>query len=266
TDLILPPVAIAWSPHRKDHSLKSQDQVIKDIVFINKQRILRIRIHGTEGLLVPILFNTCKKLRIRIDQGFEISLGGVNDVDEQLTRVIGWAKDYGWDIFSSFTVGYEPISKGYRDALQLISKITEVKARLAEAGYEGPITTLESADTFINNPELCQLSEIDFIGIKVHPYFSQNPPKEAGQFILAEKKRVERICNKPVKIVETGYPTAGKRNGQNIPSKRNQLIALNSIWQATKGDVTYMSLYDELWKRQGPKQIERHFGIFKPTY
>lgn len=162
-------------------------------MFINKQRILKFRIHATEGLLVPILFNTCKQLRIRIDQGFQINLGRVNDVAEQLSRVIGWAKDYGWDIFSSFTVGYEPISRGYRDVLQLISKITEVKARLVKARltepcYEGPITTLESIDTFFNNPELGQLSEIDFIGIKVYPYFSQNPLKKLVNSFWPERR------------------------------------------------------------------------------
>ncbi|RKP30394.1 glycoside hydrolase [Metschnikowia bicuspidata] len=262
----MPPQGMAWSPFNIGFSPRNENEIISDMNFIKEQGIPRIRIYGTDGIIDPILFNTCKKLGIKIDQGLWIGQGGVNEVDWQVDKIIGWAKVNGWDIFTSIIVGSEPILRGDTTALALILKITEVKAKLAVNGYHGLISTSEVLNTYKNNPSLCRDSPIDFVGLHAHLFFTGRAPEEAGQFILAEKENTERICNKPVRILETGFPTAGRANGKSIPSEENQKLVLNLILSATNGDVTLMSLFDDVWKHPGPFEIEQHFGIFKPPH
>ncbi|RKP30395.1 hypothetical protein METBISCDRAFT_23308 [Metschnikowia bicuspidata] len=231
--------------------------------FIKEQRIQRIRKDDTDSFTDPTVFNICKKLGIQIDQAIRIgSLG-----DFELDLVIEWAKKNGWDIFSSFNFDYDTFEEfSVELVLPIISHIGEAKTKLANAGYNGPISSVSSPDTYFIFPDLCRLAPIDFVGINAQLYFTQRPPRDAGTFILEEKRRVERICDKPVKIFETGYPSAGEKFGDSVPSEENQMLVLNLILQATDGDVTLRSLYDEVWLSPGPHRIEQHFGIFKPTY
>jgi len=125
-----------------------------------------------------------------------------------------------------------------------------VKQTVQRYGYRGPVTTAEPPSTFIDNRFLCTSSTLDIIGINAHSYFDpSSTPATCGSFVLNQISITKSACGgKSVFVTEAGYPHRGITNGGNTPSYENQRIALKSLFQATKGYVTFFTFRDgELW-------------------
>lgn len=201
---------------------------------------------------------------IKVNQGFWITQAGVDSIDNNVSLVIQWAQQNGWDTFDYFTIGNEAVLSGFTTVGDLISKISQVKSELRSAGYGGLVTTAEPPAIFFEHPELCTQSEIDFVGINSHSYFNTNLfAYQAGSYVTMQQSQVANLCNKQTVITETGYPHAGIVNGNNVPSPANQKIALKSIMDATGGVVTILTTYDDYWKDPGPFGIEQSFGMIE---
>jgi exo-beta-1,3-glucanase (GH17 family) len=127
-----------------------------------------------------------------------------------------------------------------------LSKIANVKSQVQRYGYYGPVATAEPSSVFIQNPFLCQSSTLDIVGINAHSYFdASSTPATCGSFVNGQISITKNACNgKSVFVTEAGYPHKGKANGGNVPSYDNQRIALTSLFQATKGYVTFFTFRD----------------------
>lgn len=141
-------------------------------------------------------------------------------------------------------------------------------------GYYGPVTTAEPPSVFIDNPFLCTSSTLDIVGINAHSYFDPySTPATCGSFVLNQISITKNACGgKSVFVTEAGFPHAGITNGGNTPSYNNQRIALTSLFQATKGYVTFFTFRDgfclvstvanlDYWKDPGPYGVEQSWGI-----
>lgn len=200
-------------------------------------------------------------LGMKVNQGFWITSAGVDSIEDSVNDLITYGKQNGWDVFDFITIGNEAILSGFCTVLDLISKISSVKSSLNAAGYSGKVTTSEPPATFISSPSLCTDSEIDFVGINPHSYFNTNLyAKDAGSYITQQKSQVEKLCSKLAFITETGYPSKGDTNGNNVPSAENQAVAIKSIIESTGGDVTILTTFEDFWKSPGPYGIEQYFG------
>lgn len=197
-----------------------------------------------------------------MNQGFWISSAGVDSINDDITAFISYGQSSGWDVFDVVTVGNEAVSAGYVSALQLLAKIKSVKSQLNAAGYSGDLTTSEPPDSFINNPSLCTDSGIAWVGVNTHSYFdSSETAGNSGPFIIAQKQLVIDACNgMSAYITETGYPSQGDTNGEQVPSAANQEAAIKSIISSTGGDCTILTTYNDFWKQPGPYGIEQYFG------
>lgn len=233
-----------------------------DLQMLVSKKIYEIRLYGVDCLTISAVLPLCQQLGIKLNQGFWISDAGVNSIDNDVTQIIQWAQTNGWGIFDVFTIGNEAVLSGFVSASDLISKISEVKTRLRNAGFGGSVTTAEPPAIFFQHPELCTQSAIDFVGINSHSYFNQDLfADQAGQYVTMQQGQIAQLCSKPVEIVETGYPSAGIVNGNNVPSIENQKIAIKSIMDATGGAVTILTTFDDFWKDPGPFGIEQSFGM-----
>lgn len=255
------PHALAYSPYNGDGSCRSASDIAADLQNIKNKGVSQLRIYGTDCNSFETVLPTCVQLGLKVNQGLWIGDAGVDSLDDGLSLLIQYGQNNGWDIFEYITIGNEAINSGYCSVTDLINKISSVKSQLNNAGYSGRITTSEPPVTFENHPELCTSSEIDFAGINPHSYFDVNSSAEtSGTFVKGQLEIVQNICGNVV-ITETGYPSQGSQNGGNIPTKANQLVALQAILNEVGSEVTILTYTDDFWKNPGPYGIEQYFGI-----
>ncbi|KAI3404171.1 SCW11 [Candida oxycetoniae] len=264
-DLLPHPSTIVYSPYANSGGCKSADDINYDLELIASKGIKKIRSYGTDCGSLTTVLSKCKQLGITVNQGVWMSEAGVNSVDDQIQQIINYGQQNGWDIFDLITIGNEAINSNFVTLDQLIPKLNSVKSQLRSSGYNGYVTTSEPPATFIKYPQLCTDSDIDIVGINPHSYFNTNiSPENAGSYITSQQAQVLALCNgKSVWITETGYPSKGKTLGLNVPSPENQKIAVSSIMEATGGDVTILTTYNDFWKDPGPYGIEQYFGVIQ---
>lgn len=262
------PETISYSPFNNDHTCKSADAVYADLAKIAAVGIKAVRIYGIDCDSTNIVQPACVKLGLKMDQGFWIGPKGADAIDTDVQTLISWVKNKhnnDWSIFTTFTVGNEAISGGFTDGPTLLAKIKSVKSTLRAAGWTGTVTTAETPQAYISNPALCQdPNGMDYVGVNEHPYFdSSSTAEEAGKVLLAQSLKVQQTCNnREVRITETGYPSAGNTNGKQVPTPENQALAIASIIKETSGKAVMFTMYDDMWKDPGFRNVEQHFGIF----
>lgn len=257
------PVTLVYSPYNSDGSCKSATEVYSDISIIKSRGVNKLRVYGTDCNSFQTILPVCAQFGMKVNQGLWISSAGVDSIDDATTQLINYGQTNGWDVFDYITVGNEAIISGYCSVSDLIGKIASVKSQLQAAGYSGQITTSEPPVSYENHPELCTQSAIDFVGINPHSYFdTYATAATSGSFVQGQIQLVQKSCNTDnVVVTETGYPSAGIQNGGNIPSKANQLIAVQSILDVVGTDITILTYTDDYWKNPGPYGIEQSFGI-----
>lgn len=257
------PIAIAYSPYNNDGTCKSADQVKEDLQLIKSKGINQIRMYGTDCNSLQTVLPNAKSIGLSVNQGLWITSSGVDSIDIPLQQLINYGQTNGWDVFAYITVGNEAVISQYCSVSDLVSKIGQVRGQLKAAGYTGQLTTSEPPVTYEQHPELCTASGIDFVGINPHAYFdTYSSADTAGSFVKGQIELVQKACGTGnIVVTETGYPSAGIQNGGNIPSKPNQLIAIQKILEATNNQVTLLSCFNDFWKAPGPYGIEQYFGI-----
>lgn len=261
------PETLTYSPYNDDSTCKDASTVLTDLKLIASKGIGSIRMYATDCGSISTVQPACLELGLLIDQGFWIDSSGVDSVDSSVQDIIDWVEnsnDNDWSIFKTFTVGNEAIYSGYATGSALLEKIKSVKATLQAAGYTGTVTTAEPPQSYISNTDLCTDTDgIDYVGVNAHPYFnSGTSAATAGEFILSQISAVEAVCDgRTVSITETGYPSAGNTNGNNVPTPANQAIAIKNIMSALDNKGVMFTTYDDKWKTPGPYNVEQHFGI-----
>ncbi|CAK9441651.1 uncharacterized protein LODBEIA_P55190 [Lodderomyces beijingensis] len=257
---IPPPSAIVYSPYADNGGCKSANAINQDLELIASKGIKSIRSYGTDCGSLTTVLSKCRQLGLTVNQGAWMQ-DGVNSVDDQVQQIIRYGQQNGWDVFDLITIGNEAINSGFVQVNDLINKLNSVKSQLQAAGYHGHVTTAEPPISFINHPQLCTQANIDIVGVNPHSYFNSGIfPSGAGAYIMAQKAQVEAVCSKKASIIETGYPSQGATLGVNVPSDQNQYAAISSIIEATGGDVTILTTFNDYWKQPGPYGIEQYFG------
>ena len=257
------PVALTYSPYTDDFGCKSIDEMLNDLTIIKNKGVYQIRVYGTRCGTINTILPLAAKLGIKVNQGLWIGPEGTDSIDEPTEELLAYGSTYGWDVFEYITIGNEAIYAGYCTPEELIDKIHSITAQLRAAGYEGQITTSEPPSSYISHPELCSDSVIDFVGVNAHSYFDPwSTPETAGSFMLSQVEVTRKVCGTDkITITETGFPYKGDTNGGNVPSRDNQVIALQNIFDVMNNQVTVLSWKDDMWKDPGPYGIEQYFGI-----
>lgn len=262
------PPFIVYSTINNDYSCKSLDQVSIEFEKIKSKGIQGVRVYGFSCNSYWTVQPAAKKHKLKVIQGFYITPSGTSSINKAVTELIRWVQsenDGNWDLISGIIVGNEAVTFGWVTADQLLGKIRNVRQLLRKAGYLGPISTAEIPSVFVDNPVLCDGNEtIDFVGINAHPYFDpEKSYNQSEEFIYSQIDIVKQACpDKKVIVVETGYPNGGSNNGYQVPTRKNQAIALTQIFNALQGNVIMFTMYDEYWKQPGSFGVEQRFGIF----
>ncbi|KAK9387982.1 glycoside hydrolase superfamily [Lipomyces mesembrius] len=258
------PYALSYSPYTNSGDCKTAEEVSEDLAIIAAKGISTVRIYGTDCNSISTVESAAAMYALKVIQGLWIDSSGIDSIDSGVSDLISWGyMDSNWDMIAMITVGNEAVQDGYVTVSELLTKINSVRTQLRDAGYTGPITTAETPNVFISNPELCTSDLLDLVAINAQPYFDEHATAEtAGEFDLGQIQVTKAACNnKDVFITETGYPSSGLTNYNNVPSVENQKIAVKNILEATNGNITMFTMYKDLWKALGPYEVEQSFGI-----
>lgn len=252
---------VSYAPYRADHNCKTADDIADDFDQIKGEYSL-VRIYGTDCGQVPHVYAAAKEIGVKIMMG----IWDINRVEDEASMIAdGIGND--WDVVHSVSVGNELVNNGQASASDMVDAVTRARAALRQAGFQGPVVTV---DTFIAteaHPELCEAS--DYCAINAHPFFdSTMGAEDAGKWLQGTIQTVKSKLSKPMDVIvtETGWPTNGAVNGLAVPSLENQKVALQSIKTAfagNPGDIVLFSAFDDLWKERTMSTFnaDQHWGI-----
>ncbi|GJN71652.1 hypothetical protein PLICBS_005720 [Purpureocillium lilacinum] len=257
---------ISYAPYRADHQCKSKEEIECDLAHLAKQYSL-VRIYGTDCNQVQNVYSGAKSLGMKL-------FVGIWDPDqvENEANIITSAINGDWDMIHTVSVGNELVNNGKATPEQVVSAVKSVRSTLREAGYKGPVVTVDTFVAAMAHPELCSAS--DYCAINAHAFFDKDvTASEAGQWLRKTVGGVKDALPSPKNIVvtETGWPMKGQRNGLAVPSLENQKAALSSIRQefsSTPGDVILFSAFNDRWKENnaGTFNTEGFWGIIGASH
>jgi exo-beta-1,3-glucanase (GH17 family) len=169
-----------------------------------------------------------------------------------------------WDVLSLFSVENERVDQHAMTASQVVDAINSARSQLRALGYNGPVGAVETAPAMIDNPAICEASDIAMCNI--HAFFDRNTQaSDAGTFVRGELDRVKAACNKRVVVTESGWPHQGDANGAAVPSPENQRMAMDSIRANFNSDMFLFSAFDSGWKSDSASTFnaERYWGTIE---
>lgn len=247
-------LGITYSPY-KPGGCKDAGEVARDIAKLAGYSI--IRLYGTDCDQVANVKNALQpgqKLFLGIFDVGDIQ-GGVDAMKAGLNG--------DWNLVDTVSVGNELVNNGQASPAQVAQYVGQARAALSAAGYGGPVVAVDTFIATINNPQLCDIS--DYVAVNAHAFFDGNIlPQDAGSWAVQQIQRVWTACGgkKNVRIVETGWPSAGQALGKAVPSPENQKLAVDSIKSAVGNDCFLFTAFNDLWKAPGYLSTEQSWGIF----
>ncbi|KAF8167589.1 glycoside hydrolase superfamily [Crassisporium funariophilum] len=180
-------------------------------------------------------------------------------VDTEVQVFVAAYRQFGAGVYDGLTIGNEVNDS----AANIMAKVYSVRGYLRSLGISTPVSTVHTWVRIRDEPALCGA---DFVAANAHAFFDPNQPSgKAGDVVFqyAIPALKSRCPGKKVVITESGWPSAGNRNGAAIASwsdERNALLNLNCACTTDRSVQVYaFEIDDQVWKHNAN---ERSFGIF----
>ena len=237
---------------------KDADSVMSDLETIKAAGFTTVRLYGTDCSGLENVGKACEAHGLRLIIGIFIEETGIEGARSQVDDILEWG---AWDLVDMVVIGNEAIFGQRADADSLAAFILEAKEEFRAAGYDGPCTTTEPSNVWIESGSaLCDA--IDVMGANVHPFFnSKVSPEKAGEFTAEQMELIGEVCpGKDVYNLESGWPKAGQANGDAIPGQDAQATALSGIMDEVGDRTVFFSFEDDLWKDAGEFGVEQSWG------
>ena len=250
--------AISYSPYNADNSCKSTSQVATDLANVSGYEV--IRLYGTDcNQVANVIAATHSTVHLFL---------GIFDITSIQSEVqtIASALDNNWSLVNTISVGNELVNSGSASAAQVVAAISTARAALKQAGYTGPVVTVDTMIAMKNNIDLCTAS--DFCAINCHAFFDSNTPASgAGPFVKNWAEQISQLAGgKTTVVTESGWPTQGEANGAAVPSQQDHQTAIQSLRSAFGGggNLVLYGMYNDLWKKDSGSTFgaERYWGIY----
>ncbi|KAF4512130.1 hypothetical protein G6O67_001310 [Ophiocordyceps sinensis] len=242
---------VSYSPYHANHKCKSKKEISQDFERFVKSSLRRfgksysmVRIYGTDCDQVAPIRTAAKAHDMKVFLG-------------------------DWSMVDTVSVGNELVDKDKMFLDNVVRAVDETRSALRDAGYQGPVVTVDTFSAYIANPDLARAS--DYCAVNAHAFFNPTiSAPQAGRWLqdTVQQVKVESACggSKRVVVTETGWPTHGLANGRAVPGSQNQKLAMDSITQkfsANAGDVVLFSAFNDLWKEKNVKsfEAEQFWGI-----
>lgn len=259
------PMGITWDVYTGSSECKSEAEIASE--FSRMRDFKMIRLYGMDCNQISLGIQNALKNGQKLMGGAYLDAGGSGEDVSEVIKAYKTAIDQhaggNWDVIQLFTVENERVNEGRMTAAQVVDAIGRARTQLRQLGYNGPVGAVETAPATINNPSICEASDVAMVNI--HAFFDQHThAADAGPFVKSQVERVQSACNnKRVVVTESGWPRQGSPNGEAIPSPENQRIALQSIRASFSGDMFLFSAFDSSWKVNTASTFnaERFWGV-----
>lgn len=253
---------VAYAPYNADGSCKSASQVQADFQTLAGTYSM-VRTYGVDCNQVTNVLASAKATNMKVMLGI-FSLDNLSDQVSTLTSAVG----SDWSIVDTVSVGNELVNNGQASPSQVINAVNSAREMLRQAGFSGPVVTVDTFVAHLAHPELCQAS--DYCAANIHPFFDPNTSaNQAGVFVANQINRIrEKLgnANQRVVVTESGWPWQGNSNGQAVPGLDHQSSAISSIkaaFQTNPGDLVLFSAFNDAWKKAEAATFyaEQYWGI-----
>lgn len=157
-------------------------------------------------------------------------------------------------------VGNETLLNGYLTEDEVIGYMDEVKGKIS---MKIPVTTSDDAFSLISHSKVCE--NCDLLMVNIYPYWggvSIGEAKDAFDSTFSEVRSA--YPDKEIIVSETGWPTAGGRNGDAVASGTNARKYFNAIRKWSLGNkvvVLWFDAADEPWKKTNEGTVGAHWGL-----
>ncbi|KAJ9149161.1 Glycoside hydrolase [Coniochaeta hoffmannii] len=256
---------VSYSPFDADGSCKSKGRVFSDLQRIATLYGL-VRIYGADCAQVATVLSAARSIGLKVFLG----IFNLDGLEGQIAELVNAVHAHGdWSVVETVSVGNELVNNGQATAQEVVNAVAAVRQSLRSAGFHGPVVTVDTFVAVLRNPWLCDYS--DFCAINIHPFFDPNTPATAaGSFVYNQVAAVRNVLQNPnqrIVVTETGWPWQGCANGDAVPGKENQRVAISSIKTAFgaghPGNLILFSAFNDLWKRSEPSTFyaEQYWGI-----
>lgn len=244
-----------YSPYSSHGGCKSESDVKSDFDKLSKYQT--IRLYGVDCNQVE---NALKAKSS--SQKLFVGIFDIKDIKSGVDSLAKQVKSAGkWDDIDTVSIGNELVNSGQAKPNQIGEYVKEGKEALKNAGYNGPVVSVDTFIAVINNPDLCKHS--DYMAVNAHAYFDGNvEASDSGKWLMEQVERVYSACKgqkSKVRVTESGWPSKGNSQGKAVPSKENQKSAIHSIEEKCGNDVILFSAYNDLWKSQ---ENQKYWGIY----
>lgn len=262
--------SMTFTPYAQDGNCMTGEQIKSDIAKIADMGFTTIRSYSTDCGVFEYVVPACQEHGLKVIYGIFLEAGGKGGkgpfsdyANKQLQDIIDNAPK---DSVALIIVGNEWLFNNYGEASDLAAYLDYVREQIRGAGFPSDIavTTTEPVNIWEEKgKELC--SHIDLFTVQVHPFFDQGVSAEtAGDFAVKQLEQAAKVCPEAAAkgkyISEIGWPKSGKTNGQAVPGKEQQKIAIKGILEKVGSEACLFSYQDDLWKAPGDLDVEQSFG------
>lgn len=260
------PIGVTFDAFKQD-ACKTEQEITDQWQKMKSYGV--IRIYGMACNLIPIAVKLAHANNQKIMAGIWLSPDESGEDIETVVKALGKAvQDHAggkWDIVALVSVENERVNDRVFTASHVVDATGKARQALRFAGYNGPVGAVETVPATLDNPAVCEASDIALVN--VHSFFDAHCDAEGtGQFVKDQVARVKEKCgNKRVVVTEAGWPHTGDGHHNAIPSRQNQKKAIDSLLANFKNDLFLFNAFDSPWKTDwsGSFNAEKYWGILE---
>lgn len=251
------PLGITWDPFSPNGCKTDADWDFQWGKMAEQFKI--VRIYGVGCNNIPNAIKQAKKHGLKLMVGAYVPEETVDNFVQVLTQAIKDLNSGNWNMISIVSIGNERINEHMMTASDAVSQVNNARVLLRKNGYTGPVGVADTVPAMVDNPSLCDQS--DLVLVNIHAYWDSNAkPEDSGSFVQGQVQKVKNACKgKRVIVTESGWPRSdGKPNSK--ASTNAQQTAVKSIRDKFSQDLFLFTAFDTLWRHE---PYEKHWGILQ---
>lgn len=227
-----------------------------------------MRIYGADCNIIPLAVQNAITNGQQLMGGVYMSHSGGEDLStviQTYSDAISQHAGGSWNVIQLFSVENERVNDHDLTASEVVDGIQRARTQLRGLGYNGPVGAVETVPATIDNPAICQNSDV--VMVNCHAFFDSNTKaQDAGAFVKSQVERVKSACGtNRVVVTESGWPHQGDANGAAVPSLDNQRLAIQSLRDNFSSDLFMFNAFDDSWKSDSASTFnaEPYWGVIQ---
>lgn len=253
-------MGLSFNPNHTEHSPEDGYQPPEESIRADLEKLQGVA-HAVRTYSVT---NGLEMIPALADQvGLNVSIGAwigqhTGGNEQEITNLIKLSNSRLNNIVRVL-VGNEAILRADVTVDEMLTLIKQVKDQVWR-----PVSTAEPWHVWLQNPELVEA--VDFIGVHILPYWEGIPADQAVDYVLMRYRELkDAYPNKPVVIMEVGWPSDGATRQGAKPSLANQANFLRAFLNIARAEsMTYyiVEAFDQPWKRALEGTVGAYWGIY----